>query len=109
MNWIRERRKELQYSQEDMARLLQLEGFDVVRATVGHWETGHAMPPLGDPGFVRALAAILRLDTLTVLQLAGYEIKTQHSEIGERLAQLVDGFPDDKQRLALKLVEQLMD
>lgn len=108
MEWIKERRKELGYSQEDLARMLQLEGYSVVRSTVGHWESGLARPPLNDPAFVRIMADILKIDSLTLLQLAGYQINTQHSDIAERVARILDTMTEDKQKLALRLIEQLM-
>lgn len=67
------------------------------------------MPPMGDPGFVRELAKILKLDTMTVLQHAGYSVVSTHSEISERIARMVDQLPNEKRQLALKLVEQLLD
>lgn len=109
MNWIRQRRKELGYSQDDLARILQLAGHDVVRTTISHWEIGRAVPPLGDPGFVVELAKALKLDATTVLESAGYPIQSHHSPIGERAARLIDTFDEDKQKLALRLVESLMD
>jgi len=64
MKWLKERRKQLGYSQDDLARFLQLAGFDVLRATISHWETGRFTPPLGNPAFVAELARILKLDVL---------------------------------------------
>ena len=109
MKWIKERRKELSLSQNDLARELQLHGYDYVRATIGHWESGYAPPPFGDPEFVRTFAKILRLDVGTVLHLSGYGIPVQHGEVSERIARIVDTFDETKQALALRLVEQLMD
>jgi transcriptional regulator with XRE-family HTH domain len=109
MNWIRERRKELRLTQEDLTRLLQLEGFDYQRSAIGHWETGHNTPPTDDPAFVAALAKILKLDHLTILQMSGHQIRIHHSEEAERIARLIDELPADRRKLALKLVEQLMD
>lgn len=109
MEWIKERRKQLGYSQDDLATALQLAGFDVMRATVSHWETKRFAPPLGNPDFVNALARILRMDPLTVLRESGYQVRTSHSDISERVAHLVDSLPEDRQLLALRLVEQLTD
>lgn len=109
MNWIRERRKELRLTQEDLTRLLQLEGFDYQRSAIGHWETGHTTPPFHDPEFVSALSRILKLDSLTILQLSGQQIRLRHSEEAERIARLIDELPAERRKLALKLVEQLME
>jgi transcriptional regulator with XRE-family HTH domain len=108
MMWLRDRRKELNMTQDDLARELQLLGFDVARSAVGHWETGLSQMPLGNPSFVASLAKALRMDVMTVLRFSGYEITTQHSEISERAARLIDTLPDDKQALALRLVEALL-
>lgn len=109
MSWIQERRKQLHYSQEDFARELQLSGVDIVRSTISHWESGRVSPPYGDPRFVEKLARVLRTDVMTVLQNAGYPVSSQHTEWAERTARLIDAMPEDKQKLALRLVEQLME
>lgn len=89
--------------------MLQLAGFDYARSTVGHWETGHVSMPLDDPEFVEALAKVLKLDTLTILELSGYQIHTRHTLDGERVARLVDNLPEEKRKLAIRLVEQLIE
>jgi len=109
MKWIKERRNELSLSQEDVARQLQLDGFTLTRATIGHWESGKARPPLNDPAFVDALARSLRLDATTVLQFSGFDIQTSHTEIAERVARLIDRMSAEDQLRALKVVEALLN
>lgn len=109
MEWIRERRKDLNYSQEDLARALQLSGFSIVASSISHWENGRFAPPLGNPEFVAAFARILKMDVLTILEKSGYPISVHHSSAGERVARLMDTMPVDKQQLALRIVEQLLD
>lgn len=107
MNWIKQRRKELGISQEELAEKLQLLGVDVSRASIGHWETGHAKPPLEQPQFVAALSKAMNLDINTVLSRSGYSIVSKHTNTAERIASIVDELPEEKQELALRLVEQL--
>lgn len=107
MRWIRDRRKELKMSQDELAQQLQLLGVDVTRGSVGHWETGHARPPLDNPEFVAAFSKALRLDINTILRNAGYSVITEHSIHGEQAAILVDQLPEDKKQLAIRLLEQL--
>jgi transcriptional regulator with XRE-family HTH domain len=107
-SWLKSLRESAFINQDDLAARLQVEGFDVTRASVSHWETGRHEPPLQDPEFRRALSRALRVNVRTILRLAGYEVdEQQHSVLAERVANLVDQLPTDLQELALRLVEQL--
>lgn len=108
MKWIKSRREELNYSQDDLSRLLQLSGIDVGRSSIGHWESGRTVPTL-TPQLVEVLATTLKLDPITVLELCGYQVPATHTEAGERIARLVDRMPVDRQQLALKLVEAMLE
>jgi transcriptional regulator with XRE-family HTH domain len=107
MEWLKKRRKQLGLSQEEFANRLQLAGYGVSRASIGQWETGYARPQLDNPDFVKALSIATELDINTVLQYSGYNVITQHSSTAEQIAALVDKLSEDKQRLALALIEQL--
>ena len=109
MNWLAERCKEIGIeTQQELASKLQLAGFDYSRSAVSSWMTGTRNPPLDDPNFRRALAAILRLSTKELLRLAGYEVDTRYSAAGERAASIVDQLPPDKQVLAISVLEQFL-
>jgi transcriptional regulator with XRE-family HTH domain len=108
--WIKDRRKHLRLSQEDVAAQLQLNGFSFTSGAVSHWENGRHAPPLENPDFRQALANVLRLDVRGMLTLAGYELTSQeHTEAGERAAYIVDRLPPDKQELAIGILEQLLE
>lgn len=109
-HWLKTSRQRLGISQEELASQLQIRGFDISRATIGHWEQGKYPPPLENPEFCKALADILLISVRSLLSMAGYDIEEQqHSETAERVAFIVDRLPPDKQQLALKLVEQLQN
>ncbi len=109
MNWLKQRREEIGIlSQEELAAKLQLQGVNVVRATVSAWENDRNKPPLKDPAFRVALAAVLRLSEPELLRKAGFGIEIAHTEAGERGANIIDGLPPDQQRLALRLLEQFI-
>ena len=106
-NWLRELRLEANLTQEELASQLQLEGYDVTRATVAHWEQGRNRLPLKDTHFINALSKVLRVPVANIMQYAGYLLRTKHSELAERAAHIIDELPPDKQELAVRLVEQL--
>lgn len=106
-DWLKRRRGEINLTQEELASKLQLAGFDIARATVGHWETGKVAIPLHDPRFIKTLSGILYMPMPTILKLAGFEFGDKHHEISEEIAYLVDDLPPEKQELALRLVQQL--
>lgn len=106
-HWLKELRQRAGItSQDKLATQLQLAGFDYKRSAIGNWEQGTTLPK--DPEFLRALAKILKISTKELMTAAGYQIDTrQHSHIGERVADIIDDLPPDKQDLALRMVEQL--
>jgi transcriptional regulator with XRE-family HTH domain len=109
MRWLQDRRKQLGYTQEDLARMLQIVGYDVGRSSSSQWETGIAPAPIGDALFVNELATILRIDVVTLLSFCNYDVKTSMGEIAGRVARLVDTMPPDKQELALRIIEVLLE
>lgn len=95
-------------NQEDLAARLQVEGIDVTRSAVSHWENGRYQIPLDDPNVRRAIAKVLRINIRTLLKFAGYEVDNEiHSIYAEQIAAIIDQLPEEKQQLVLRLVEQL--
>lgn len=107
-HWLRQLREEAQLTQDDIAARLQLEGFKFGRSAISNWESGRTNVPLKEPEFVKALAEILRLTENQVLLAAGYRITTKHhTHISERVANIVDDLPPDKQEMVLKIVQAI--
>src|SRR5690348_1701362 len=87
--FIREHRVSLQLRQEDVVEALVNRGQRRYNQTaIAAWELDRTLPPIHDPGFVRALAAILQVSEAEILRAAGFSV-TQSSdlppEIVERL------------------------
>lgn len=109
-NWLRQLRDEAGItSQDDLSDLLTAAGYKKAsRSAVSNWESGRTPPPIKDPEFVKILAAIFRITENEIMLAAGYRITTKHhTQISERIANMVDDLPPDKQELALRLVAQL--
>lgn len=108
IHWLKSLRESIYINQEELAARLQLEGFDISRSAISSWENGRHEPPLHDARFRKSLAKVLHINVKTLLKKAGYEVSEEsHSEIGDRVAHIVDQLPPDKQDLALRLIEQL--
>lgn len=108
MNWLKERREELGLSQDGLARELQLEGIEVTRGAIGHWEKGRYEPPLNNESFRRALGKVLNLKPAEILRRAGYEVNYgKHSDKAERAAHLIDKMKPEDQDKALRVLEAL--
>lgn len=109
MNWLKMRREKVGIgSQEELAAHLQLEGIDITRSAVSHWENGTRQPPLNNPIFRQALARILRMSEPEILKMAGYKVATTYSDDAERAASIVEQLTPDKRELALRLLEQFL-
>lgn len=109
-NWLRDFREYLDLSQEELVARLQIEGFDVSRAMLSHWETGRNPPPLEKPEFRLALSRALRVSIPEILAAAGYELSEEkHSKEARRAAYIVDQLPDEYQDLAIKLLESVLE
>lgn len=110
MNWLKERRKELKLTLEDVAMKLQLEGFDFTPGAISHWEHERHQPPLGDEKFRRALSKILRLNVRKMLQLAGYEVyEPLQSSISEQISFIVSDMSIEEQKTALRILKAMKD
>jgi transcriptional regulator with XRE-family HTH domain len=108
MNWLKQRRRELHLSQEELSIQLQLAGFDVSRATVSHWETGRNTIPLDNPNFVEALANSLNMGIMELLASAGYIKYSKFGEDATKAAALVDSMPASRRKMAVGILEQLL-
>ena len=107
--WLSKRRTQIDITQQQLATKLTLSGFETSRTSVTGWEKGNPIP-LESPQFVRALANALRMSALDVLIEAGYPITTDsHTEYGRRAADIVDQLTDSKKRLALGILEQILE
>jgi len=109
MNWIKTLRQRAQITQDDLAARLQSAGFNYTRGAINNWESGRNHPPLYDAQFRQAFSEALRVNIRTMLKVAGYEVEqTPYSPYAEQAAVLVDQLPEDKQQLALALIEHLV-
>jgi transcriptional regulator with XRE-family HTH domain len=106
--WIKQRRKQIGVTQEELSARLQIRGFDISRATVSHWEQEQYQPPMQRPDFVKALAEALETEVLDVLVMAGYEIPSSVRRPAARAADLVERMPPERQKTALTLLESLL-
>lgn len=108
-NWIAKRREEVGIeSQEALANMLQLEGINVSRGTVGHWETERQSPPLESSEFRRALSKVLRMSIPAMLSAAGFEISIKYSDEALKGAEIIEQLPDHQKRLAISILEQIL-
>lgn len=110
MNWLRRRREQVGIeTQEELVTRLELEGFNITRGAVSHWETGRYNPPVDDPAFRDALSRVLKLSEPELLRMAGYQVtRGTHSQAAERAADILDRLTPDKQNLAIKVLEQFL-
>jgi transcriptional regulator with XRE-family HTH domain len=105
--WLKERRKQINISQKDLAVRLQANGYNVSESAVSHWETGRYAMPLEDVGFRKALGDALNMSIKSILERSGYEISQRYSEQAMRAAEIVEKLSPDRQQLAMGLLEQL--
>ncbi|WP_374239195.1 helix-turn-helix transcriptional regulator [Thiocapsa sp. N5-Cardenillas] len=103
-NWLRQLREQLNLTQDELTARLQVEGLDISRSTLASWESGRHSPQLLDASVRRALSRSLRVSPVLLLKMSGIELDENHTIWGERVAALVDQLPEDKQKLALRLV-----
>jgi len=108
MNWLRERRKALGLSQEELSTRLQLAGFNVSRSTISHLETGRDTLQIDDPELISAFAKVLRLSTKTILEYTGYKLTLDKlSDDALRAVELIEHMSPARRQTALLLLEQL--
>lgn len=108
MNWLKDRREELELSQEELAARLQVDGINISRSGVSAWETGRNNPPLEEETFRKALAHALRLSVHELLIRAGFEtLSSKQSREAEIAANLIDRMPAEKREMALRILEAM--
>lgn len=109
MNWIKQARKRAQLTQEDLARLLTLEGFAYSPAAISHWETGLHQPPIENSDFVAVFAKILKISVRDILIYSGYSIKSgnQNKEKEERLVSAFNRLSEMYKDVAVDWLEAL--
>ncbi|MBZ0284060.1 MAG: helix-turn-helix domain-containing protein [Anaerolineae bacterium] len=105
---MREQRKKLGLSQQDLANQLQLQGLEVSRSSVSNWENGTFNPPLENHDFRYALSKSLKLSVAEILSLSGFETSDELSEDAIRAAVIVDQIPPNKRKMALGILEQIL-
>jgi hypothetical protein len=109
-NWIRTRLAQLDIKQKDLIARLESRGHGYSQSTISGWMSGEYQPPLNDPEFAEVLAAALRMTVKDMLVLAGYQIKDNgHTDEGRQAAYIVDQLPADRRKLAIGILEQLLD
>lgn len=91
-----------------MARLLQLEGVAITPSALSHYELGRRALPVKDRGFVEALARVLKMAESEIYRLSGIDLAVGQSPAAERAAHIVDMLPAEKQQIALKMLESLI-
>lgn len=108
MNWLKQRREELNLSQRDLAEKLAENGFRITPGTVSHWETGRHRPPFEDKRFQQVLALLLKMKVGEMLNLAGYDVsRSNHSQEAEEAAYIIDSLSPAKKNLAVRLLKEL--
>lgn len=106
--WIREQRKKLGLSQQDLVNQLQLEGFEISRSSVSNWEKGEFNPPLENYDFRYALSKVLKLSMTEIVAMSGLETSERLSTDAIRAAEIVDQIPPKKRKMALGILEQIL-
>jgi transcriptional regulator with XRE-family HTH domain len=109
-SWLKARRKEVELTQEGLAQRLQLLGIEVTSGSISHWENGRYNIPFDDPEFRKALADALRMDVSAMLLMAGYEVEEESQSVAaKQAAYIVDKLSPEKQKLAIGILEKLLD
>lgn len=106
--FLRARMNALGLSLSDLETRLTLHGYSVQRATIGHWTSGRNKPPLKDREFIDALAESLEMGVNEMLQQMNFIVLADdRSPTTQRIADLVEHLPPEKQDLALRLIQEL--
>lgn len=108
-SWIKARLDKLGIKQKDLIARLESSGYEYSQSTVSAWMNGKYQPPFQNREFTIALAAALRMPVNAMLAEAGYEIKENgHTDEGRQAAYIVDQLPQEKRKLAVGILEQLL-
>lgn len=109
MNWLKDRRIELNMSQADLAKKLQLQGVDITPGSISHWENNRNKPPIDDPVFRKKLATVLNLSVTELLIIAGYEMPSNSDTFAERAKSIVLQLKgQEKKELAVGILEKIL-
>jgi hypothetical protein len=106
--FLRQRLKELGLSFAGLQARLAEQDYNVTRAAVGHWVLGSRKPPIGDKEFMEILARALEMNYADLWEQTGlYTPLEERSPTAQRIAEIVDRMPPEKQDLALRIIEEL--
>lgn len=108
--YIAQRRSELRYSLEDLARQITLAGYACQKSNVWQWESEYrqTQAPIQKREFRLALAAALQVDVNDMMQALDFIIHDdQRSPEARRAAELVDHMPPEKRKMALDVLEAM--
>ena len=106
--WLKNRRKQLGITQRDLVARLGSTGYEVVDATLSHWENGRYAVPLENEKFRQLLANALEMSVPAMLKAAGYETHIDRSKEAILGADLIDQLPDSKRAMAIGILETLV-
>jgi transcriptional regulator with XRE-family HTH domain len=110
IDWLIQRRAELNMSQTELARKLHNAGIKVSRVTVSNWETKKVAVPLGERSFRVALSAALLWTEKELLARAGYEVEPRtYSPMAEEIATIVEQLSEQEQKMILAMSRALLD
>jgi transcriptional regulator with XRE-family HTH domain len=103
--WLRERRKSIGIETlEELARLLQLQGFAISPSALSHYEQGRRSIPLDDDDFRNALMRVLKYSESELMRAAGFEIGSDLTEDGQRAAEIIEKLPPDARIIAMDIL-----
>lgn len=105
-NWLKYYREKKGYSQDDLARELNLLGQNWSRSSISNWETGKFHLPLEEIEFRQALAKVLGISLAELLFAAGYEVSGDYDPQAIQAAELVMRIQPENRGLALRVLEQ---
>jgi len=108
--WLKQRRIEVGInSLEELARLFQIEGYQITPSALSHYENKRRVIPLDDDQFRNVAMSILRLSEHEILRIAGYKVISEHSTDGEKAAWIVDQLPQEKRSMAIRVLEAMLN
>jgi transcriptional regulator with XRE-family HTH domain len=107
-NWLKARRKNIGYSQGDLARIMQSMGYEVSPGSISHWETGRYAVPFDDHVFRSVLAKALKMSIPMMLRAAGFEMSTGFSSPAIHAAELIDELPESEREWAVGVLEKIV-
>jgi transcriptional regulator with XRE-family HTH domain len=106
--FLRNRRKELDISQEDLANKLTQLGQHATKQRVSLWEKGRNRLPVALPEFRQALAAALQMPVNDLMEQLDFIVTNDDRSVEARLAaDIVDRLPPELRPLALDMLRAL--